>query len=268
MIDLAADIVSRALRAGSADAECTIAEGEEFSANVRLGEVESVKEAGSKAIGLRVLIGSRSGSSYTSDFSQAGIGRLVDSAVALARITSEDPCAGLAEPGEFGAIGGDLDLYYDDVAGLAAEQKIALARRCEQAALETDARISNSEGGSFDSAWSLRVLANSRGFQGAYRRSSCSLYAVPVARFGDSMERDYWFSVSRSLKLLDAPEAVGREAAQRAVRRLGAVKVETRRVPVVFEPRAARTLLDSLFEAVSGESVYRHASFLAGKLGE
>jgi PmbA protein len=268
MTDLASDIVARALRAGSTDAECTIAEGEEFSANVRLGEVESVKEAGSKAIGLRVLIGLRSGSSYTSDFSEAGIERLVDSAVALARITSEDPCAGLPERGEFGSLGGDLDLYYNDVADLTADQKIALARRCEQAALQADPRISNSEGGAFDSAWSLRALANSRGFQGAYRRSSCSLYAVPVARFGDSMERDYWFSVSRSLKGLDAPEAVGREAAQRALRRLGAVKVETKRVPVVSEPRAAHTLLGHVFEAASGESVYRHASFLAGKLGE
>ncbi|MBI3698640.1 MAG: TldD/PmbA family protein [Acidobacteria bacterium] len=268
MVDLATEIVSRAVRAGATDAECTAVEGQEFSANVRLGEVESLKEAGSKAIGLRVLIGRRSGSSYTSDFSPGGLDRLVDSAVALARITSEDPSAGLPEPEELGAAGEELGLYYEDVAGLSADDKIALARRAERAALDADPRITNSEGGAFNSAWSRRALANSRGFQGEYRRSSCSLSVVPVARSGEEMQRDYWYSLSHSLAALEPPESVGRRAAERALGRLGAVKVETRRVPVVFEPRTARTLLESLFEAVNGDSIYRHASFLAGKLGE
>ena len=268
MIALATDLVGRALRAGAADAECTIAEGEEFSANVRLGEVESLKEAGSRAIGLRVLIGRRSGSSYTSDFSPSGIDRLVESAISLARITSEDPYAGLPEPEELGSTNGDLGLYYDDVASLAADQKIALARRCEQAALEADPRIMNSEGGAFSSSWGCHTLANSRGFQGQYRRSWCSLYTVPVAKSGDQMQRDFWYSVARSLAALESPESVGRRAAERAVSRLGAVKVETTRVPVVFEPRTARTLLEGLFEAVNADAIYRHASFLAGRLGE
>ncbi len=268
MLDLASQVVSLALRAGATEAECTIAEGQEFSATVRLGEVENLKEAGSKAIGLRVLIGRRSGSSYTSDFSPSGIDRLVESAVELARITSEDPHAGLPEPSELGASDGDLALYYDDIAGLDAGQKIDLARRCERAALQTDPRISNSEGGGFENAWGRRVFANSRGFQGEYRRSSCSLYAVPVACSDGQMQRDYWYSMSRSLAALESPESVGRQAAERALRRLGAVKVETTRVPVIFEPRTARTLLENLFEAVNGDSVYRHASFLAGKLGE
>src|SRR5579885_3030786 len=181
MIELANDVVSRAIRRGAADAECTVVEGEEFSASVRLGEVETVKEAGSKRIGLRVLVGRRSGSSYTSDFSRSGIETLVDSAIALARITSEDPCAGLPDAAELGASGCDSGLYYDDVVGLAALEKIDLARRAERAALETDSRIGNSEGGGFESSWSRRAFANSRGFQGEYRRSSCSLYAVPVA---------------------------------------------------------------------------------------
>lgn len=268
MIDLASDVVCRALRAGAAAAECTAAEGEEFSANIRLGEVESLKEAGSRAIGLRVLIDRRSGSSYTSDFSPSGIDRLVDSAVALARITSDDPYAGLPEPNELGAINGDLGLYYDDVAGLTAEQKIDLARQCEQAALDTDPRVDNSEGAAFSTSWSRRALANSKGFQGEYRRSWCSLYAVPVARSGEEMQRDFWYTISHSLAALESPESVGRRAAERAIRRLGAVKVETARVPVIFEPRAARTLLENLFEAVNGDSIYRHASFLAGKVGE
>lgn len=268
MIEVASDVVARAVRAGATDAECVFAEGEEFSANVRLGEVESVKEAGSKALGLRVLMGRRSGSAYTSDLSPAGLERLVESAVALARITSEDPCHGLPEPDELGAATSDLALFYNDVQGLKAEDKILLARQCERAALDLDPRITNSEGGSFDSAWGRQVLVNSRGFQGEYRRSTCSLSTVPVARVGDDMQRDWWFTTSRSLAGLEPADQVGRRAAERALRRLGAVKVETRRVPVVFEPRTARTLLSNLFEAVSGDSIYRHASFLAGKLGE
>ena len=268
MVQIASEIVSRAVRAGATDAECTVAEGAEFSANVRLGEVETLKEAGSKAVGLRVLIGQRSGSAYTSDFSDAGIEKLVDSAVELARIASEDPYAGLPDSSELGSSGGDMELYYDDVASLTAEEKIEMARRAERAALDADNRIANSEGGGFDSSWSLRALANSRGFQGEYRRSSCSLYVAPVARQGEQMERDYWYTISHSLRGLEAPESVGQRAAERALARLGAVKVETKRVPVVFEPRTARTLLDNLFEGVNGDSIYRHASFLAGKLGE
>lgn len=268
MVQIASEIVSRVVRAGATDAECTVAEGAEFSASVRLGEVEMLKEAGSKAVGLRVLIGQRSGSAYTSDFSEAGIEKLVESAVELARITSEDPYAGLPDPSELGSSGGDMELYYDDVASLTAEEKIEIARRAERAALDADNRIANSEGGGFDSSWSLRGLANSRGFQGEYRRSSCSLYVAPVARQGEQMERDYWYTISHSLRGLETPESVGQRAAERALARLGAVKVETKRVPVVFEPRTARTLLDNLFEAVNGDSIYRHASFLAGKLGE
>jgi PmbA protein len=268
LISLAAEVVSKALRAGATDAECLLREGEEFSANVRLGEVESLKEAGSRAAGLRVLIGRRSGSAYTSDLSAAGIERLVESAVALARATSEDPYAGLPEPAELGAHGGDLDLYFEDVAALATEQRIELARRAERAALDTDPRIVNSEGAAFGSSWGRRVLANSRGFQGQYRRSSCSLYAVPVAKSGEEMQRDYWYTLSHSLAALDPAESVGRIAADRALRRLGAVKVPTARVPVVFEPRTAQTLLENLFEAVNGDAIYRHASFLVGRLDQ
>ena len=143
-----------------------------------------------------------------------------------------------------------------------------MARRAEEAALSADPRITNSEGASFDSHLGRHVFANSRGFLGEYRTSCCSLSAVPVAREGESMERDYWFSMARSFAGLEKPEDIGRIAAERALRRLGARKMETQKVPVVFEPRTARSLLDHIFEAVHGVSIYRHASFLAGKLGE
>ena len=268
LLELAVDVVRLAREAGAGDAECTIAEGNEFSAGVRMRELENLKEAGSRAAGLRILIGRKTGSSYTSDLSREGIAHMVKSAVELADITTDDPHADLPEQGELGSVDGDLRLYSADVEGLATGLKVDLAKRAEEAALSADPRISNSEGASFDTHLGRHIFANSRGFAGEYRSSYCGLSTVPVAREDDSMERDYWDSSSRSFAGLEAPEEVGRKAAARALRRLKAVKVDTRKVPVIFEPRTARSLLDNLFEAVHGMLIYRHESFLAGKLGE
>jgi len=266
--EIAQAAIKQALDEGAGDAECTISEGDEFSASVRMGEVETLKEAGSRGAGLRVLIGQCMGSSYTSDLTPEGIRHMVRSAIDLASVTTEDPHAGLPDADELGSITGDLRLFSEDVAGLPAELKIDSAKRAEAAALAFDPRITNSEGGSFDSNIGGRVFANSRGFIGAYRSTYCSISAVPVAIQNGAMERDYWFTMARDFAGLEDPESVGRIAAERAIRRLGAVKVETQRVPVIFEPRVARTLLGNLFEAVEGRSIYRQASFLAGKLGE
>jgi PmbA protein len=266
--ELAQEIVRMALAAGATDAECTIAEGEEFSASVRLREIEKLTEAGSRAAGLRILRGKHTGSSYTSDLSREGVERLVRSAIELADITTEDPFAGLPEPEEFGSIGGDLQLYSEDVPSLDPQMKIDTAKRAEEAALSADPRIFNSEGASFDNHTGRHVFANSRGFAGEYRSSYCSLSTIPVAKDGESMERDYWHTSARGYAGLEPAEEVGRTAAKRALRRLNPVKVETQRVPIVFEPQAARSLLDNIFDAVHGTAVYRQESFLAGRLGE
>jgi len=268
LAELAQETVQQALARGATDAECTIREGSEFSVTVRLREVENLKQAGSRVAGLRVLAGKRAGSAYTSDLSASGLDRMVASALELAAITSEDPNAGLPNVEELGAIPIDLQTYCSDIERIETPVKVDLARAAEAAALDADPRISNSKGASFDSRISRRVFANSRGFAGEYRSSYCSLSAVPVAREGESIERDYWISSARSIAGLEPAAQVGRVAAGRVLRRLGARKVETQRVPVVFEPRTARTLLSGIFEAVHGESIYRHASFLAGKLGE
>ena len=265
--ELAAGIVRQALERGAGDAECTIVEGDEFSARIRMRELETLKEAGSRAAGLRILIGRRAGSAYTSDLTAGGIGQMVRGAIELAAVTTEDPYQGMPEPDELGALDADLGMYSPDVEALETPQKIELARRAEAAALSADPRITNSDGASFDSHLGRHVFANSRGFAGEYRTSYCSLSTSPVARQGGSMETDYWFSMSRRFAGLEPPEQIGRIAAERALRRLGAVKVETQRVPVVFEPRTARSLLDQIFQAVHGMSVYRHESFLAEKLG-
>jgi PmbA protein len=268
LLELAQDIVKMAQAAGASDAECTIAEGDEFSANVRMREVENLKEAGSRGAGLRILIGRHTGASYTSDLSKDGIAHLVKSAIELADITTEDPHAGLPDPDEFGMLEGDLGMYSADIAGLDTALKIETAKRAEDAALSSDPRISNSEGASFDNYVGRHIFANSRNFAAEYQSSYCSLSTSPVAREGESMERDYWYTMARGFSGLEAPEHVGRMAAQRALRRLNAVKVDTQKVPVVFEPRTARSLLDNIFEAVHGMSIYRQESFLAGKLGE
>lgn len=265
---VAAGAVKRAVEGGATDAECTISEGEEFSATIRMREVESLKEAGSRGAGIRVLVGQRTGSSYTSDLSSEGIEQMVQAALALAKITSEDPYAGLPEPGDLGKLSGDLRLYDDAIARMETEWKIGQAKEAEEAALSADPRIQNSDGGGFESHLGNRVFANSRGFIGSYRTSSCGLSVSPVAKENGSMERDYWYTSSRAASGLESAEYVGRCAAARALRRLNARKVLTQKTPVIFEPRTARSVLGDLFDAVDGSSIYRHASFLADKLGE
>ena len=270
MIDpeLATGTIRLALDRGATDAECTLAEGEEFSALVRMRSLETLKDAGSRAAGLRVLVGQRVGSSYTSDLSAEGIRKLVDSAIELAAISSEDPHAGLPDPSELGKLAGDLQLFSADVNTLDTDHRIEQARQTEEAAFAADPRITNSEGASFSAYSGERLFANSRGFLGSYRTSSCSLSTTPVARQGEFMERDYWYSSARSYSRIESPAHIGRRAAERTVRRLGARKVATQKVPVIFDPQTARSLLSNIFDAVEGDAIYRQASFLAGKLGD
>jgi PmbA protein len=270
---LATDIVTRAVKAGATDAEVTIREGDEFSTVVRMGEVETLKESGSRGMGLRVLVASENGhrvaSTSTSDFSAEGVEHLVRGALALAQVTSEDPFAGLADTAEFGRLESDLELYHEDVYSLETAQRIEYARRAEAAALAADTRITNSDGGSFDAATGHRIFANSRGFTGEYRASSCSISASPIALGkNNEMQRDYWYTYARSLKRLDTPESVGIEAARRTLRRLDARRVKTQQVPIIFAPEIAPSLIGAIFDAASGDSIYRGASFFAGKLGE
>ncbi len=265
---LTADVVALAVKAGASDAEAVVREGDEFSVNVRMGEVETLKESGSRGLGLRVFLGTRSASTSTSDLTADGIRQLVEGAIALAKVTEEDPFSGLPETAEFGSLPGDLHLYFDDVYSLSGPERIEWARRCEAAALAADPRITNSDGGSFDAATGRKVMANSRGFVGGYRTSYAGVSAAPLAMDADGkMQRDGWWSGARRLADLESPEAIGKEAARRAIRRLGARKVPTQRVPIVFAPEVARSLIGSIFEAASGDSIWRHSSFLVGKLG-
>ena len=247
---LATDVVALAMKAGASDAEVVVREGDEFSVTVRMGQVETLKESGSRGLGLRVLLGTRTGSASTSDLTPDGIRQLVDGAMALGKLTEEDPFVGLPETAEFGSLPGELHLYFDDVYSLPGPERIEWARRAEAAALEADPRITNSNGGSFDASTGRKVLANSRGFVAGYRTSYAGVSAAPLAKDANGhMQRDSWWSGARRLGDLDSPESVGKEAARRTIRRLGARRMPTQQVPIVFAPEVARSLIGSVFEA-------------------
>jgi PmbA protein len=266
---LAAEVVARAVKAGATDAEAVVSEGDEFSVSVRMGEVETLQESGSRGMGLRVFVDQRSASASTSDLTPDGIAQLVSGAMALARVTEEDSFAGLPDEADFGQLHDDLHLYFEDVYSLPAAERIDRARRAEAAALAFDSRITNSQGGHFDAATGRRVLANSRGFLGEYRTSYCGISAAPLAMDADgAMQRDFWSSSARRIADLESPESIGQEAARRALRRLGARRMPTQSVPIIFAPEVARSLIGHLFEAASGDSIWRSASFLAGQLGQ
>lgn len=270
--ELAEEAVDRALRAGATDAEAVGFESDEFSVRVRMGEVEQLTESGSRALGLRVLFaaegGQRTANVSTSDLSADGVARIVSSAVELARVTGVDPYAGLPAPEAFGQNAAE-GLYFEDVHHIPPAERIEMARRCEAAALATDVRIQNSKGADFDSSTAMRVMVNSRGFRGSYRRSYCGFSASPIAQDASgAMQVDYWYSSARTPQLLESPESVGRRAAERALRRLGARRVPTQQCPVVFAPEIARGLMHNLLAAADGDSIYRNASMFAGKLGE
>jgi len=267
--ELAQQVVKRAVELGATQAESVASEGSEFGTQLRLGQVETLKESGSRALGVRVFVGQHAANTSTSDLSPEGVEHLVRGAIELAKITSEDPMGGLPAADELGQRTEELDLYYEDVYSLPNEERIEMARRGEKAALDFDPRLTNSDGSSFDASIGHKVLANSLGFVGEYRSSYCSISVAPIATDeAGNMQRDYWYSVARTLGKLDSPEEVGRIAAERTLRRLGARRVKTQKAPIVFDRQTSGALLDHIFDAVNGDAIYRHASFLAGKLGQ
>ena len=265
---IAVEILARAKRRGATGADVVVADGEHLSVQVRLSAVDRLTKAREKRLGLRVFFGARSASASTSDFSGEALDTLVSDTCALAAAVIEDPVSGLPEAVVMATDLPDLDVY--DATALSTDAHIELARRAEQAAMAADARITNSEGGDCNSASGRVVLANSHGFVGEYQSSSFSISVSPIASAPDSqgMQRDYWYASDRKFARLESPESVGQEAARRTVRRLGARKVSTGRVPVVFDQEMAAGLLGNLCHAASGYALYKGASFLIGKLGE
>jgi PmbA protein len=263
---LAFDLLAKVKRGGATEADIIIADGETFSVQVRLGAVDRLTKAREKHLGLRVFVGKRSASTSTSDFSADSLDQLVTETCTLAKAVVEDPVSGLPASDQMAGEVPDFDLY--DPTRLNTEQQIELAKRVEAAAMSTDERVTNSEGGDFDSSSGRVVLGNSHGFLGEYQSSSFSMSVSPIATDPETgaMQRDSWYDVRRKFAKLDSPEMVGLEAARRTVRKLGARKVATQRVPVVFDSETAGSLMGNLCSAVSGYALYKGASFLADQL--
>jgi len=265
--------LSAALRAGASAADAVAVEADSLETRVRGDEIDFVKQARERKVGVRALVrgarGMRSAITSTSDLSEPALRSVAAEAVALARATAEDPAAGLPEDG-FADLAAAPDLALADPAdrGVRAEALIDAARRAEGAARALDPRIENSEGSSASASFARIAYANSAGFAGDYESASHALFAEPIARANGGMQRDYWMTAARSLAALESPEAVGRRAAERALRRLGARRVPTCEVPVIFDPLTAASLWGQVAGLISGYAIYRGTSYLAGKLGE
>lgn len=266
--ELLSAIVNQAVKRGATDVEAVGVESTEFHVEVRLGEVEKLQEAASRGIGLRVLYQGRQASSSTSDVRPRAIHELISSAVEMAKLTSIDEAAALPFRDDLARETADLGLYDPGVGELTADRKIEMARSAEDAARGADPRITNSEGSACSTTVSKTILVTSAGFAGEYRGTTCALTVAPIAKDGGQMQVAAWGDRQCALASLDSPEALGKEAARRALRKLNARKVTTQEAPVIFESSAAEELLGDFFVAVDGYSIFRRASFLVGRIGE
>jgi PmbA protein len=263
------DVLAMAARLGATDAGAEVSEGTGLSVSVRKGDLENVERNRDKSLGISVYLGQRRGNASTSDFSRAALEQTVRAAWDIARFTAEDPAAGLPDAADLATqqeASRDLDLFHPWQ--IDAAQAAELARRCEQAAFDTDRRITNSEGAGVSAQQSHFWAGNSRGFRGGYASSRHSISVAPIAGRGKGMQRDAWYSSMRDAADLAAPEVIGRYAAERALSRLNSTRVATCEVPVLFEAPAAAGLLGALVQALSGGALYRKASFLVDSLGQ
>lgn len=265
LADVAEAALAAARERGVTAAEAGVQLSQGLSVTVRMGEVETLEQTRDKGLSVTVYFGHRTGSASTTDLSPAAIRDTVRAACTIARYTAEDDCAGLADPGRLARTIPDLDLLHPWNPGV--ERAIAVARECEGTALTLDPRIRNSEGGTLSTHEGVEVYANTHGFLGTLAGTRHNLSAAVIAQDESGMQRDYWFTVSRRPEELETPAAVGERAARRALQRLGARKLATRRAPVVYEAPVAASLLSHFTAAVRGESLYRGASFLIDHLG-
>ena len=263
---LARDVLSFAREKGGTDAAVEISEGGGLSVSVRKGKIETIEQNKDKGMGVTVFIGQKRGNASTSDFSPAALRATVDAAYNIARFTADDDCAGLADADMLEMAPRDLQLFYPWM--ISAEEAVVLAQRAEAAAFAVDPRVTNSEGAGVHVQQSHFVAANSRGFIGGYPFSRHTLSVAPIAGKGAKMQRDDWYSSVRDPAKMAAPEAVGRYAAERALSRLNARKLDTRNCPVLFEAPLAAGLLGAYVQATSGGALYRKSTFLLDSLGK
>ena len=268
LVDLAARTAELAKRAGADDAEVLVREGSELTVKVRLGEPELVKEAGSRALGLRVFVDRRAATTYTSDLQEDMLESLCRESVALARLAEPDELNTLPDEA-FARDVPDLDLWDETSLGVDAATALRWAVAGENAARRSDPRVTNSEGATFSRVAGSSAFANTAGFAGEMRGTYLSFYVEPICDDEGGKKRNgYWWTAARHLAGLEAAEAVGLEAARRTVAKLGSRRVETCEAPVVFSPDTARAILGAFFGVANGAAWYRKSSYLIGREGE
>lgn len=263
---IARDILRHAENGGATACETNVSDGFGQNVTVRQSSVETIEYNRDKGLSVTVYIGQKRGNASTSDFSSQAISDTVAAALSIARYTADDDCAGLAEEELLARDYQPLNLYYPWE--LSVEQAIELARHCEQAAFEVDKRLTNSEGATISASESQFIYANSLGFMGGYPLSRYSMSCAMIAVQADSKQRDYWYSVARDAKDLESPQSIGQKAGERSAARLGARKIATCEVPVVFEAPIAASLIGHFASAVSGNNLYRKSSFLLNSIGQ
>lgn len=267
---VASDVLRFAKEKGASDALVEVSEGNGLAVTVRKGNIETIEQNKDKGIGVTIYLGEerhiRRGNASTSDFSEQSLKDTVDAAYNIARFTAEDDCAGLPDEDMLERNPRDLQLFYPWL--LSTEEAVDIAQRCEAAAFAVDKRITNSEGASVYAQQSHFVSANTRGFMGGYPYSRHTISVAPIAGTGGNMQRDDWYSSKRDPKELAKPEDIGRYAAERALARLNARKLDTRKCPVLFEAPLATGLMGAFVQAVSGGALYRKSTFLLDSLGK
>lgn len=257
--------IDHARRLGASDAEARLGVNMGLSATVRMGEVETIERQRDRSFGISVYFGRRKGQAHTSELADAAIRNTVATATEIARYTAEDEYAGLAPAERMAHEFPPLDLCHPWA--LEPEAAIELARHCEDSARAVDRRVVNSEGATVDTSQGLSVYANTLDFVGVREGTRHDISCAVITRDDHGMQRDYWYGTARAVEDLDAPEAIGREAARRALARLGAVSLGTRKSAVLFAPEVARSLIGHLLGAVSGGAQYHQASFLLNAAG-
>ncbi|MBI3606105.1 MAG: TldD/PmbA family protein [Nitrospirae bacterium] len=269
MIDpeIGQDLLTRAKKKGATGGDIVMAESSSFSVQIRMGEIDKISQASGKKLGLRLFFGKKTSISATSDLTPQSLTSLLNDTCEMAKATEEDPFSGLPDADQLAKNIPDLRLDDPGVESLSVDQKIKMAKELEAAALSYDPKITNSEGSEVSHYRSHIWFFNSDGFKGDFPAAGSSLSVSPIAGENGQMQRDYWYSTHRKFNQLAKPAEVGIKAAQRALRRLGARKIKTCEVPVVFDPEMAGSLVGNLFSAVAGSALYRGASFLIDKLG-
>jgi PmbA protein len=265
LAEMAAQLLKAAKDGGATAAETEVSQAFGLSVTVRKDEVETIAYNRDKGISVTVYVGTRRGHASTADFAAAAIADAVAKALAIARYTAEDDCAGLADPALLARAWHDLDLYHPWE--LSVEEAIALARECEAAAFAADSRLINSDGATVSQHEAQFVYANSNAFSGGYASSRHGLYCSVIGEEDGAMQRDDWYTSARAPSDLETAARVGRTAGERTARRLGARKLATLDCPVVFEAPVATGLIGHFVNAVSGGSLYRKSSFLLDSLG-